>query len=276
MAEDVVAVDLYLAGGDVVLRALAAQSRLLDADERERAARYHFDSDRLIYSAAHVLLRQALSRHVAIAPADWVFRRAAQGRPEIDHECCHGAVGWRFNLSHTRDLVCCALASDAAVGVDAQQHGAIDGLHEVARRFFSAPEAAALAALGADAAYPDTARDKTLAHFYRIWTLKEAFVKATGLGLGLGLGRFSFSFDQASPARIGVQLDEALERDWPAARWRCLALTLGGHSLALAVPTGAPVLVQPWLVCDETSPEEPQQVAASGAIVCQSPRSIRV
>src|SRR3954469_18866541 len=80
---------------------------LLDAEEEERAARFHFDVDRRMYVGAHALLRRALSRHAPFEPASWRFVTRSHGRPEI----AAPASRLRFSLSHTRRLVACAVTT---------------------------------------------------------------------------------------------------------------------------------------------------------------------
>ena len=46
---------------------------LLTAEEIERLRRFHFNSDRLIFLATRVLVRQVLSRYETVAPDAWTF-----------------------------------------------------------------------------------------------------------------------------------------------------------------------------------------------------------
>src|SRR6478672_2506715 len=70
---------------------------LLTAEEIERLRRFHFNSDRLIFLATHVLVRQVLSRYESVAPDAWTFVANAHGRPEI----AGPKSELRFNLSDT-------------------------------------------------------------------------------------------------------------------------------------------------------------------------------
>jgi 4'-phosphopantetheinyl transferase len=226
---------LHIAHGGAALARLAAHAGVLDAGEQASAARFRFAADRELYQAAHVLLRRALSAQVPVDPAQWRFIRGAHGRPEIDPIACPEARGLRFNLSHTRGLVCCALTRGLPVGVDAECPRPMQDARAIAERFFAAEEAAAVAAAGA----PGSAAEATT--FRNLWTLKEAYVKALGLGLSMGLADFAFRLTDSAPAAIA--LHGPTGADHPAAHWRCLLLHLepGGWTLAAAVPaaTGA-------------------------------------
>ena len=74
---------------------------------------------------------------------------------------------------------------------------------EVARRYFTAAEIAWLDGL------PAAARGEG---FFRLWTLKEAFIKATGKGLTQDLSRFWF---RVHPPSIGFAPDlPERAQDW--------------------------------------------------------------
>ena len=86
-----------------------------------------------------------------------------------------------FNISHSGDYAVCAI-SDCEVGIDIQK---IEKPNlQVAKRFFAKNEYEYIAN------QPDE-KSKSDA-FYRIWTLKESFVKAIGVGTNLSFDSFGF------------------------------------------------------------------------------------
>lgn len=97
-----------------------------------------------------------------------------------------------FNLSHAGRWVVCAI-SRTAVGVDVEQVRPFDLV--LAWRFFHRRECAALAV------QPAAARHD---YFFRLWTAKEAYMKA----LGLGFQRDMASFSVAPRADLHVALDD--------------------------------------------------------------------
>jgi 4'-phosphopantetheinyl transferase len=220
-------VALHIAAGIAALTQHAAGAAVLDAEERARAARLRLDADRLSFCAAHVLLRQSLTRQVPLSPAQWRFCHGEHGRPEIDTNLLPDAMGLHFNLSHTREVVCCAVTRVGAVGVDVECHRPIRDRLALATRFFTADEAAAIAASGRDS---DAAE---AASFYSFWTLKEAYVKARGLGISMGLDRFAFRLGDVD--RPGIALEVEPDAPAPADAWRCLLLRLDGGRCLLAV-----------------------------------------
>jgi 4'-phosphopantetheinyl transferase len=90
----------------------------------------------------------------------------------------------QFNLSHAGAHVLLAFARDQALGVDLERADRRLSLAGIARRFFAADEARALESL------PEAIR---LQAFLRLWTHKEAVLKALGCGIGFGLDRVEFA-----------------------------------------------------------------------------------
>jgi 4'-phosphopantetheinyl transferase len=138
--------------------------------------------DRRDYAAAHALVRTSLSHYSDISPEAWLFESDRLGKPRLSRR--HGtAVALTFSLSHARGLVTCAIASGAAVGIDVERENPTVEWQSVAQRFFSASEIAQL--------HRCAASDR-IGRFAEIWTLKEAYAKATGLGLSDSWPTFGF------------------------------------------------------------------------------------
>lgn len=193
--------------------ALSRWLALLDAEEQARAARFHFPVDRCQYIAAHCLVRTLLSSFTGVPPETLRFRRDIRGgRPELD-----GDTGWRFSLSHTRSLVACAVSKADAVGIDVESLDRSAAGLEIAQSCFTPAEVALVQQLGQEG-------------FLRLWTLKEAFVKATGDGLSRPLDSFSFSLD---PIRVD---DGEGGNAWRFAQFS----PCDGHLLALALRRPGP------------------------------------
>lgn len=204
---------------------LARYERLLSSGERERCARLHLAETRLRYVAGRALVRTTLSRYADVEPGQWVFRGNEHGRPEIAGPS--GVTPLRFNLSHTAGLVACAVTVGKAIGLDVECVHRPLRWEAIARRFFAAEEVRALSRV------PEAERDVA---FFRLWTLKEAYVKARGLGLTLPLRQFAVAADD--PQSIGIRFDPALgddPRHWALASYRPTAR----HVLALVLERDA-------------------------------------
>lgn len=165
---------------------------LLSDVERRRHRRYLRASDRATFLASHVLVRRTLSRYVDVPPEEWTFACNRYGRPEIAHPAA--PQGLRFNLAHTEGLVALLVHDDVDSGVDVERVGTVDDLYGVAEMVFADPERDALRSLPVE---------EQEARFYRLWTLKEAFIKARGMGLALPLRDFWFAAHDPMDLQLG-------------------------------------------------------------------------
>jgi 4'-phosphopantetheinyl transferase len=154
----------------------------LTAEETARADRFANRKDQELYIAAHFLLRQVLAAHGRRAPADWRFGVGDHGKPYL----IDNGDDLRFNLTHTTGLVAVAVAQGVELGIDAEWLDRRSPNLNIADHRFSPYEIAWLRALAVDAQQ---------AGFLRLWTAKEAFLKATGKGLTQALSTFSVTFD---------------------------------------------------------------------------------
>jgi 4'-phosphopantetheinyl transferase len=194
--------------------------RTLAPDERARADRFHFDRDRRRFIVSRAQLRMILARYVGDDPHALVFSYGSRGKPFLAHLL---EPPLRFNLSHSGELALVAVTSGRHIGVDIEELRSSADVRELAERFFSPQENAALCAL------PDTVR---LEAFFCCWTLKEAYVKATGDGLGRATDSFDVAFGSGKPARL-LSVEGNVEE---AARWSLLKLSPApGFVGALAV-----------------------------------------
>jgi 4'-phosphopantetheinyl transferase len=150
----------------------------LSPEELARAQRFAHAKDQNLYRTAHGLLRQILSRHASTAPADWRFDIAAHGKPIL----APGQAELAFNLTHTDGLVAVAVSSSPAIGIDAESLDRRSINPDIGRDKFSASEIVWLNG--------HSASDRNAA-FLRLWTAKEAFLKATGKGLTRRLSSFT-------------------------------------------------------------------------------------
>jgi 4'-phosphopantetheinyl transferase len=126
-----------------------------------------------------------------VAPSDWGFGLTPYGRPTIVTPALL-AEGFTFNLSHSSELVVCAVRLKGALGVDTE-HLKRDVPLSIAKSYFAISEVREMADLS-PAQQPE--------RFLRLWTLKESYVKARGMGLSLPLDQFGFCFP--SPGRIAA------------------------------------------------------------------------
>ena len=164
---------------------------LLDSDERKRAERFHFRKDRDHFIVARGILRVLLGLYLNRKPTEVSFSYSLFGKPALEHESGEHPI--RFNLSHSHALSLYAFACGREVGVDLEYARADFASEEIAERFFSDGEVAALRALDPNL--------KTEA-FFNCWTRKEAYIKARGEGLSHPLNSFAVSMIPGAPAAL--------------------------------------------------------------------------
>lgn len=200
---------------DGEIRSLQA---LLSPDEKARADGFHFEADRIAYTAAHALTRSVLAGLTQRPPLSWQFQLGPFSKPEPVSEAGEPEIG--LSLSHTRGLAVMAASIALRIGVDAEPAERRAPL-EIVQDYFTAEEAKDLNSCHT------IQKD---ARFFAFWTAKEAYVKATGTGLGTPFNSFSVALD---PPRLCFGSD-----DVEPSHWAFCQFTLDtGHVVALAVET---------------------------------------
>ena len=163
--------------------------RLLDDDERARAAGLVFAPDRDAFIVGHALLRLALSMHTDRTPAEsWRFSRPPGGKPRLAG--ARSEEGPAFSMSDARGIVACCVADEGPVGIDVEE-------------LLAAPPDAALVAHACtpseQAIVREAGPERAALVFTQLWTIKEAVAKAIGAGPDLPLGQISCALD---PPRV--------------------------------------------------------------------------
>lgn len=196
--------------------------KTLATDERERAARFHFEKDRRHFVAARGTLRAILARYLAREAGEIRFSYTRHGKPSLA-DATVGAL--RFNLSHAAGVALCALTCGREVGVDVELIRKDFAGMDVAEHFFSAREVEALRAL------PPEIRAEA---FFNCWTRKEAYIKALGEGLSHPLHSFSVPLAPGEPdTLLSADDDPEAVRAWTL-KW----LPVGGRYVAAAAVEG--------------------------------------
>jgi 4'-phosphopantetheinyl transferase len=159
----------------------------LSRDEQTRAARFHFERDRRRYIHGRSALRQLLGRYLNQDPTSIAFTYGPAGKPSLP------AIS--FNLAHSGPRGLIGFARNCHLGVDIEEIRALPDIADVAKSVFSPGELFRWRILPAT---------EQLVAFYRIWTRKEAYLKAIGEGIAQRLQTFevAFEFDH-EPAILG-------------------------------------------------------------------------
>lgn len=144
---------------------------------REYILQYRFPEDRKRSLGAWRLMETMFARH-GFSAND--VKMGGKGKLTCEGIC--------FNLSHSGDMALCAI-SDTPVGCDIEQIRKAP--LNVARRMFTARERA----------YLEAAQGEENRRFFRLWTMKESYLKMTGEGLGVPLQRVEVNPETGSVLR---------------------------------------------------------------------------
>lgn len=182
-------------------------------EERERGERLRTEALRRRFALSRGLLRCVLGRYLHQAPERICFRYGAHGKPELADLTRHGTPV--FNLSHSRDQWALAIGASGALGIDIECWRPLRALDALAARCLADEEFAVWSRLPAD---------RQGAALFRLWTLKEAFLKGVGCGISVGLRQCAFDA-LASPPRL-LRCPESLSRSPAAKDWSFVELDM--------------------------------------------------
>jgi 4'-phosphopantetheinyl transferase len=204
--------------------------RRLSHDEVQKAARFRFSRDSRRYTVTRGALRTLLARYLDVPPDALRFQYGQEGKPALEpgHES-----DVQFNVAHSHELALLAVTRRRAVGVDLEYRRPLADAGQIARRFFSPQEVAALRA---------APQDNRSSIFFQIWTRKEAFIKATGKGLSQPLS--SFDVLAATGERLSVVQHSAQAPGAP--RWGICDLRPHPHYAGALVAGGTEWKVRCW------------------------------
>jgi len=192
---------------------------VLSPDELSRLRWFRREADRRAYLLAHWLARCVLAQAAECAPQELCFANGPHGRPCV--AAPPQAASLAFNLSHSARWVGVIVSGLGPIGLDIERvDPAIDPL-DMAARILTLAETDALQALSPG---------ERSARFFRLWTLKEAYLKARGLGLAGDPASFSFELPENGTAIFRPPPEDAIP-------WRFHAAVLDDrHYLAACYP----------------------------------------
>lgn len=142
--------------------------QVLSPEEQQRADRYKFlhDTNRFVLSRG--LLRVLLTLYLGIAPESVNFIYNPSGKPIMRD------VGLAFNLSYSKEAILLAFSKCGAIGADIEFADEKFEWDSIAQICFSDEEVSSIRSL------PQNVQHKA---FFKLWTMKEAILKALGIGL---------------------------------------------------------------------------------------------
>ena len=176
----------------------------LSKDEVERANRFYFERDRMQFIMRRGILKQIIAKYLAIEPKNLLFEYNRFGKPfligdSLKHD-------FRFNMSHSKNIALYCIGYQKDVGIDIEYIREDFEFQQIIDRFFS-PRA------------PDFLQklptDKRREAFFRIWTRKEAVLKALGKGVSFPMQMVNVPYNRSNfTIRINSVGDQCKESSW--------------------------------------------------------------
>jgi 4'-phosphopantetheinyl transferase len=135
----------------------------------------------------YLLLKESLERNGLHQAIDMI-KQSPEGRPNI-------VQNFDFNISHSDQYAVCAFSKKYSLGIDIEKIKPIS--LEFLRSFFNQDEWAEM-----------QENENSQEQFYRLWTKKEAVVKADGRGLNIPLKEIIIRNNQGFVERVKWFLQE--------------------------------------------------------------------
>lgn len=140
----------------------------LSNQRREKVDKFKFVNDKKLSILSEILLKKALIELNVDSDIELTYNKYQ--KPYLKNNDIY------FNISHSGEYVICAISKDE-VGCDIEYIKDID--MKIANKFFNENEYKTI-----------LNSNNQLDTFYRIWTLKESFMKNLGLGFNIELNSF--------------------------------------------------------------------------------------
>ena len=141
----------------------------LSSTERARLIEYRGREAAERYVVTRSLVRIVLGQRLGVAPRDVEVSRTDTGKPIV-------AADAHFNVSHSGDLVLLALSADRPIGVDVERRRDVSRVPALSQRWLTPTERRDFERLCTNGTPESDA-------FLRVWSLKEAQLKALGVGI---------------------------------------------------------------------------------------------
>lgn len=162
-------------------------------------------------------LRKILTHYLPISAYQIHFSKTKNGKPYLKDRRFRRL---EFNVSHSHDMLVCAISYAQQLGVDIEYKHRKNRLDEIAERYFHPQETQQLQALTEE----EDRRDL----FFRLWTSKEAYIKALGLTIGtVSLDKIAFSYEN--------NLIQALFETPKQQQWHFKTLAWNDYLMTVAV-----------------------------------------
>lgn len=175
------AVLFYAINGEMLTPALES---FLTPNELAELVSFYDEGRKKQYAISRWLLKNLLKTMLNIPANEITFERTPLGKLFLSKS--QNRIEIEFNISHTKEITILGFCKGIQIGVDVEKIRDKQSAFQVANRFFQPNEIGWINE-------PGLSEDLRLSRFYRLWSLKEAVIKATGGGVFKNIQQFFFT-----------------------------------------------------------------------------------
>ncbi len=162
---------------------------LINSDKSYKIKKFTNKKDKIRSVIGEILIRTVIEEELCYGESkDIKFEKNKYGKPYIKEY-----PQFNFNISHSEDIVVGAI-DNQPIGIDIEKVKTIN-YEGIAREFFAEGEFNYII---------KDSLDNKLERFYKIWTLKESYIKCCGQGLSLPLKSFSINIDDCDNIKMSI------------------------------------------------------------------------
>ena len=206
--------------------------RYLSASRQQRIHRFRNDNDKKRGLLAELLIQKYASRLYNMGRNEYEIQTTEYGKPYIPE-----LPEYHFSISHS-GLYAAIGVSKAPIGFDVETISPID--LAVAKRFFAGEEYAYVME-------PESIPKRWI-RFYRIWTLKESYVKAMGWGMYRSFSSFTFHCDRETITCEDLEGEQGFQfRSEPFAKTYLVSICHQEKAISRYVVKGEEEFYKSWM-----------------------------
>ncbi|MBC2582622.1 4'-phosphopantetheinyl transferase superfamily protein [Clostridium sp. DJ247] len=160
--------------------------KFISQDKRNKIYRFMNNNDKYRALISEILIRTIIHEELNMPNDKICIIKNEYGKPYLK-----SFKNFHFNISHSGDWVVCA-DDDKPIGIDIEKIQPIE-YSDLSKRFYTEKECKFIF---------NSSLNEQLNNFYRIWTLKESYVKADGRGLSIPLKSFSIDINDYENIKV--------------------------------------------------------------------------
>ncbi|XP_074650723.1 L-aminoadipate-semialdehyde dehydrogenase-phosphopantetheinyl transferase-like isoform X2 [Tubulanus polymorphus] len=193
-------------------------TQCVQPEEKTRIARFVYKRDAKAAICGRLLLRKCVQEMLQIPFEDIEISRTEKGKPVLTNQLPESLANFSMNISHQGGYAVLAADKHRLIGTDvmkvewARGEKTVQSFFQTMSRQFTTMEWSFIRQPSSDW--------EQLRRFYRLWCLKESYVKALGVGIGFELQKINFLIRTSElntefvVRDTQVMVNGILETDW--------------------------------------------------------------